>query len=618
MFRFCVGYYFQSRLILKLVLAITIASTIPISKAHNDDNATLANNHDAPLRIAIMKNNPPFSLILPNGKAAGLYIDIWNLWSKVSERPIVFISGDYTENIKMLEDGQVDFHAGLFINESRQKWAVFSLPIDRNSTSLFFHGDNQKELTLRELSGKRVGVGKGSFQEKYLLLNYPNIEIIAFDKVDNTINNLLNKKLDAIFSETSFMNAQLGKLGVMGAFNQSEEAIFSNTAHALIPKDRIHLKKVINQGIKRLPIDEMIKMEKKWLPSEPAFFESLRKSLVSTLTQEEQEYLAQLSTLRVGIDPAWPPFEFFDDNKKHSGISSEYLSLIAQKLSLNLQVELGNSWTQVLEKIKIKKLDLLPGIAQSDDRKTYMTFSESYVNFSNVVVTRNDADFVQNMEDLNGRTLAVVNNYRIQDILETNHPQINLIKVENISEGFSLLENGSVFGYVDNVAIITYEKRENKRESIRIAVNTPYQDALSFSVRKGLEPLIPILNKALLSISEDEKKAIVNRWLALKIDVGINLITVLKWSLPILAIFILIILFITRTNARLQTEITKRQKSEKKLEVAKYSAEKEKEIAEKANKAKDEFLANMSHEIRTPMNAVIGMSQLLENTSLNT
>jgi len=41
-----------------------------------------------------------------------------------------------------------------------------------------------------------------------------------------------------------------------------------------------------------------------------------------------------------------------------------------------------------------------------------------------------------------------------------------------------------------------------------------------------------------------------------------------------------------------------------------------KEIAEQASKAKAMFLANMSHEIRTPMNAVIGMTDILRETTL--
>lgn len=46
------------------------------------------------------------------------------------------------------------------------------------------------------------------------------------------------------------------------------------------------------------------------------------------------------------------------------------------------------------------------------------------------------------------------------------------------------------------------------------------------------------------------------------------------------------------------------------IELARLTAEKEKQNAEKANQAKSHFLTNMSHDIRTPMNAIVGMTDI--------
>jgi signal transduction histidine kinase/CheY-like chemotaxis protein len=60
----------------------------------------------------------------------------------------------------------------------------------------------------------------------------------------------------------------------------------------------------------------------------------------------------------------------------------------------------------------------------------------------------------------------------------------------------------------------------------------------------------------------------------------------------------------------LALDITESMRRERELRAARATAE-------SANRAKSAFLANMSHELRTPMNGVVGMAELLADTTLN-
>ena len=586
-----------TRTLIKLLLTLVVLKSALIN----------AQDDRQPLKIAAIEYNPPFTFTLPDGSPAGLYIEMWELWSDTTGQPIEWVLSPLAESIATVKSGEA-IHSGIFINDTRKEWADFSTAFHEIETGVIYSNKVISPLPLADASDYTVAVLKGSFQDQFIAQNFPKLRRHRYTSSHAAVEKLLTGELQAIVGELPLLNNTFATMGLKGLFSTSE-ILFTNTTHAAIPKGRSDLLASINQGWSEIPIQQLIALEKKWLSANTPYFTD--KVSFDALTLEEQQWLSENSSLTLGVEHNYYPIEYLDDNNNLSGLVADYVQFATDSLDLSVVQLTQYEWVEAFELLKQQKIDFMGGVVRNEERAKDVIFTEPYFTMPSALVTKQGNFLSRSLGSYEGLKIGAIRGYSSNDFLRNNYPQLIIIDVDDALDGLRKVSSGEIDAYIGAFQSVKISMDRNSISDLNVASITDYTYDFSFAVRKGLEPLVPILNKVFASMSEKQKQTIANTWLQLQLQQGFSLIAVLKWVIPILLLIMAITVYVLYNNRRLSSEIEQRKRIESKLIRATNEAE-------SANEAKSEFLANMSHEIRTPMNAVLGMCQVLKDSELST
>jgi serine phosphatase RsbU (regulator of sigma subunit)/ABC-type amino acid transport substrate-binding protein len=281
------------------------------------------------------------------------------------------------------------------------------------------------------------------------------------------------------------------------------------------------------------------------------------------LTPAEAQWLDTLPMpIRRGADPAWPPFEFLDKQGVYAGMCQDYTDIIVERLHLQLELVPGLDWNEVLEGIRKKDIDVISCISMTPERETYLAFTKPFITSPQVIFTREDYPYISGLNGLQGKTVAAVKGYSITDILARDHPELKLVLMENTLEALHAVAVGQADAFVDTLAVGIYYIRKQNLANLKVAAPARVPPLeMRFGFREDWWPFVPIVEKALDTITPEEHTAIQQHWVNVKYDPQIDYSLLWKVGGTLSILLLLAVLWIRQVQQQKEAL----QASEKRL-----------------------------------------------------
>jgi len=284
-------------------------------------------------------------------------------------------------------------------------------------------------------------------------------------------------------------------------------------------------------------------------------------------TETEKQWISEQDTVYFGYDPDWRPYQFINERGEHDGIMESILDIVRDRTGLILEPYPDLDWPQSMEALKVDQVQFLPATGVTQDRLEYMSFSEPYMSFPFVIINEKGGEFLGEIADLKGQKIALPTGYLITEHIERDYPDLEITYTDNLEQALLLIMADKVDATMAALPVGSYYLNYRGFDQLQIAANvSEYNMGLNLSVLQGNDTLLSVMDKSLKSISEKKKQVIINEWVTVTYEHGVDMSQV--WQIAgycALAVLIVIIVIII-WNRSLKKEMRRREQAEKQLQ----------------------------------------------------
>ncbi|MBF0255651.1 MAG: diguanylate cyclase [Gammaproteobacteria bacterium] len=237
------------------------------------------------------------------------------------------------------------------------------------------------------------------------------------------------------------------------------------------------------------------------------------------LSAEERSYLQQLGPIQACVDPDWEPFEWLNAEGQHQGIAADLLQLVAQRLQISIEVLPLASWDESIKASQEGRCQLLSFLNQTPEREQWLSFTAPIFFDPNVIITREEHDYIAYPKGLVNHTVALPRNTMVAERLRSDYPNLIPLLTTTEAEAINLVSERKADLTVRSLIVAAYTIKREGLFNLKIAGQLPdMTNQLRIGVIKTEPQLRAILDKGVASISDTDRELITNKYVSVVVE----------------------------------------------------------------------------------------------------
>ncbi len=416
-----------------------------------------------------------------------------------------------------VRDRTVDFASLCSRTPERETFMVFTDPIAAVYQVAAVRQDGAPLAKLDDIGNRSAGVQEGQSIIEKVRSTHPDMELRLFNNAGEGLYAVSSGELDIFLGSLGVLTNGIRRNGLLNLQIRYIADFPPDPQQTCVRSDWPELTSILNKAYQTITLQERREIENRWIPIQVAAEDEPIQTV--TLTAEEQAWIAEHPVIRMGVDPEGVTYDFVNEQGQHQGYTADMLALILPRVGVNVQLVPGLTWSGVIEGVRNRSVDMASLCSRTPEREAFMVFTNPLASIHRVAVTRQSDPPISSLNDIDDRRLSIESGQSTIEIVRASNPEIAITEVDSTLAGLEAVSTGQADVFIGSLGLVANGIRSNSLLNLRIGrvaeiPSSPQQTC----IRSDWPELAGILNKGLATITEQERRAIEQKWIPISLD----------------------------------------------------------------------------------------------------